>query len=145
MSGKQHTPSRRQEKVSRVVKQGVSEAIRDLSDPRIEGIVTVTRVEMSPDLRNAEVYLSIYSDRPEAQHKTYEAIVHAKRHIQTHVAEVVRSKFCPVLRFHQDDKFKKTLEIMNLIDQAASEYQDHAEPEMSLDHNTGEVPNVEGS
>ena len=99
------------------------ESIQTLADPRIEGIVSVTHVDMSPDLRNAEVYLSIYSERPGAQRKTYEAIVHATRHIQSHVGDAVRAKFCPVLRFHEDDKFKKTLEIMNLIDQAASEYE----------------------
>ena len=124
MSAKHHTPSRRQEKVARVVMRAVMESIQTLADPRIEGIVSVTRVEMTPDLRQADVYLSILSDRPGSQRKTYEAIVHAIGHIQSHVGDAVRAKFCPILRFHQDDKFKKTLEIMNLIDQAAGEYQD---------------------
>ena len=48
--------------------------------------------------------------------------MHATRHIQSHVGDAVRTKFCPKLTFHQDDKFKKTLEIMNLIDEASSEY-----------------------
>ena len=145
MSAKQHTPSRRQEKVARVVMQSVMEAIRCLADPRIEGIVSVTHVDMSSDLRNADVYLSIYTDRPGAQRKTFEAIVHATRHIQTHVADVVRSKFCPVLKFHQDDKFKKTLEIMNLIDQAASEYQDKdtSDVETSMDSDVDQITDPE--
>ncbi|MFC1765725.1 30S ribosome-binding factor RbfA [Planctomycetota bacterium] len=118
-------PTRRQEKVARVVTRAVSAAIlQDLSDPRIRGIVSVTRVEMSADLRNAEVYLSIMGDKPAAAQRTFEAIQHGRRHIQMRVADEVRSKFCPILHFHQDDKFKKNLDVMNLIDEAASEYRD---------------------
>jgi ribosome-binding factor A len=117
-------PTRRQEKVARVVKRAVSDAIsQDLADPRVCGLVSVTRVEMAPDLRNAEVYLSIYAEKPAAEQRTFEAIESARRLIQARVADQVQSKFCPVLHFHRDEQFKKTLELMNLIDQAAGEYQ----------------------
>jgi len=114
--------TRRQAKVASVVKEAVSEAItHHLSDPRIEGFVSVTRVDMAPDLRNAEVYLSIFGQDESAQNKTFAAISHAKNRIQSFVAGRVQSKFCPVLHFHRDDHFKKTLETMRLIDQAVSE------------------------
>ncbi|MCK4292819.1 MAG: 30S ribosome-binding factor RbfA [Planctomycetes bacterium] len=114
--------TRRQAKVASVVKEAVSEAItHHLSDPRIEGLVSVTRVDMAPDLRNAEVYLSIFGQDESAQNKTFAAISHAKNRIQSFVAGRVQSKFCPVLHFHRDDHFKKTLETMRLIDQAVSE------------------------
>lgn len=114
--------TRRQAKVASVVKEAVSEAItHHLSDPRIEGLVSVTRVDMAPDLRNAEVYLSIFGQDESAQNKTFAAISHAKKRIQSFVAGRVQSKFCPVLHFHRDDHFKKTLETMRLIDQAVSE------------------------
>ncbi|MBN2270667.1 MAG: 30S ribosome-binding factor RbfA [Sedimentisphaerales bacterium] len=109
--------------MARVVKEVVSDAIaHHLSDPRIEGFVSITHVDMSPDLRNAEVYLSIFGKDASAQNKTFLAIDHAKSRIQSMVAGRLRSKFCPVLRFHKDEQFKKTLEIMRLIDQAANEY-----------------------
>ncbi len=114
--------TRRQAKVASVVKQAVSEAItHHLSDPRVEGFVSVTRVDMAPDLRNADVYLSIFGQDGSAQNKTFAAIAHAKNHIQAFVAARVQSKFCPVLHFHRDEHFKKTLETMRLIDQAVSE------------------------
>jgi len=117
-------PTRRQEKVARVVKRAVSDSIsQDLADPRVCGLVSVTRVEMAADLRNAEVYLSIYAEKPAAEKRTFEAIESARRLIQARVADQVQSKFCPVLHFHRDEQFKKTLELMNLIDQAAGEYQ----------------------
>lgn len=117
-------PTRRQEKVAQVVKQAVSHAIvHDLNDPRIEGLVSVTRVEMTPDLRNADVYLSVLGRSPSAENTTFVAIEGARRRIQGVVARAVKSKFCPVIQLHKDEKFKKTLETMNLIDKAASEYQ----------------------
>jgi len=114
--------TRRQEKIARAVKEGVSDAIaHHLSDPRIEGFVSVTRVEMAVDLRNADVYISIFGSDEPAQNKTFAAITHAKSRIQSLVAGKLQSKFCPVLHFYLDEKFKKTLETMKLIDQAVSE------------------------
>jgi ribosome-binding factor A len=114
--------TRRQEKVARVVKEAVSDAIANhLSDPRIEGLVSVTRVDMAADLRTADVYLSIFGKDETAQNKTFVAITHAKNRIQSLLADRMKSKFCPVLRFHPDEKFKKTLQTMKLIDQAVSE------------------------
>ncbi len=113
--------TRRQEKVARIVRESVSDAISNhLSDPRIEGLVSVTRVDMAADLRSADVYISIFGKDEAAQNKTFAAIEHAKSRIQSLLASRVQSKFCPVLRFHKDDKFKKTLETMKLIDEAVN-------------------------
>jgi ribosome-binding factor A len=123
-------PTRRQEKVARVVKEAVSDAIANhLSDPRIEGFVSVTRVDLAADLRTADVYLSVFSRNPAGQEKTFAAITHARSRIQSVLAGALQSKFCPVLRFHKDEKFKKTLETMNLIDKAASELKSNDLPE----------------
>jgi ribosome-binding factor A len=117
-------PTRRQEKVARVIKEAVSDAIANhLSDPRITGFVSVTRVIVAPDLRAAEVFLSIFAAGDKAKRRTFDAIVHARTRIQSRVAGAVESKFCPVLRLHLDEEFQKTLETMRLIDQVASEHQ----------------------
>ena len=126
--------------MARVVKEVVSDAIANhLNDPRIEGFVSVTRVDMSADLHSADVYLSIFGppsclrqgDRGgakrdprkdnAAQNKTFAAITHAKSRIQSLLAGKLQRKFCPVLRFHRDEEFKKTLETMKLIEQAVKE------------------------
>jgi ribosome-binding factor A len=117
--------TRRQEKVARIVKEAVSDAIaHHLNDPRISGFVSVTRVDMTADLRNANVYISVFGSDEAGQSKAFAAITHAKSRIQSLLASQVRSKFCPVLHFYKDEKFKKTLEILNLIDQAAKEFKD---------------------
>ena len=114
-------PTRRQEKVARVVKEAVSDAITNhLNDPRINGFVSVTKVDMAADLRNADVYLSIFGKDDASQNKTFKAILHAKSRIQSLVAGKLRNKFCPILHLYRDEKFKKTLETMKLIDQAVN-------------------------
>jgi ribosome-binding factor A len=114
--------ARRQERIARVVKEATSDAVsHHLNDPRIEGLVSVTRVDVAADLRTADVYLSIFGKDCAAENRTLVAIAHAKGRIQALVAGRLQSKFCPVLRFYRDEKFKKTLETMRLIDQAVSE------------------------
>jgi ribosome-binding factor A len=111
--------TRRQEKVARVIKESVSDAIaHHLNDPRIEGFVSVTRVDVAPNMRKADVYVSIFGKDETGQRKTFAAIEHARSRIQSLLAGEMNSKFCPVLHFYRDEKFKKTLEIMRLIDEA---------------------------
>jgi ribosome-binding factor A len=117
-----------------LVKEAVSDAIANhLSDPRIEGLVSVTKVEMAADLRSADVYLSIFGKDDVSQNKTFAAITHAKSRIQSLIAGRLESKFCPVLHFYKDEKFKKTLEVMKLIDQAASEFKEKESAEQQED------------
>ena len=115
-------PSRRQEKMARVITEAVSDIIANhLSDPRIEGFVSVTRVSLPPDLRKADVYVSILGKGESAQRKTFAAIEHAHSRIQSLVANRLHAKFCPALRLYRDENFKKTLETMRMIEEVAKE------------------------
>ena len=139
--------TRRQQKVARVVKEAVSDAIANhLGDPRIRGFVSVTRVDVAPNLRNADVYLSILARVQDqdaakqtdksltAQKLTFSAITHAKSRIQSLLAGKMRAtKFCPVLHFHQDESFRKTLETMELINRVAGELAEPEEPGPDVD------------
>jgi ribosome-binding factor A len=125
--------TRRQEKFARVIKGAVSSAIHDgLSDPRISGFISVTKVETTPDLRNADVFLSIFGSDEIAQRQTFTAIEHARSRIQFLVAEELESKFCPVLHFKQDEIFKKTLETFKLIDEASRSFKDNESDQQEL-------------
>jgi ribosome-binding factor A len=115
-------PTRRQEKVARVIREVVSDVIANhLNDPRITGFVSVTRVEVMADMRSADVYLSIFASNEAGKDKTFTAITHARTRIQSFLADALESKFCPVLRFHVDEQFRKTLDVMRLIDEVAGE------------------------
>ena len=120
--------SRRQEKIARVIRESVSDTIANrLSDPRIEGIVSVTEVDVSPDLRNAEVGLSIMASSDAVVRRTYAAIEHARSHIQAILGERMTSKYCPKIHFHEDKKLKKTMETLKLIESVSQEFRQNEE------------------
>ena len=115
----------RQERVGRQIQRAVSNAITNhLSDPRIEGLISVTRVDVAADLHVADVYLSILAKDAATERCTLAAIEHARSRIQSFVADGIRSRFCPTLHLHRDDQFKKTIEIISLLDQLAGERQE---------------------
>ena len=116
-------PSRRQVKMARVLRDAISETItHHLNDPRIDGLISVTEVDVSPDLRNADVSLSIMAPDEPTRRRTLQAILHASRHIQTLVGRQVTSRYCPHLHFREDDNLRRTLETLNLIEEVSAEW-----------------------
>ncbi len=114
--------SRRLEKVARTVQAAVGQVIQShLSDPRIRGLISVTRVEPSPDLRTCRVYLSVLGVDEKQQELSLRGIQHARGHIQHLLARQVTFKTCPTLDFYLDDSLKKGYQMVRLLDQVAAE------------------------
>jgi ribosome-binding factor A len=108
--------------MARVVKEVVSDAIRNhLNDPRIEGFVSVMEVRLPPDMRNADVYLSVFGKDEKISHRTFTAIEHAAPRIQSLLAHRLECRHCPTLHFHESEKLKKTIETMKIIDEVAKD------------------------
>ncbi len=121
-------PSRRQERMSRVIKEAVSDIINNhMQDPRIEGFISITEVRMEPDLKSAEVFLSIMAGNEAKQQLTFKAIQHAAGHIQALLGDYVKARFCPHLYFHWDERLKKTMETLKLIDEVSKEFKTDSE------------------
>ncbi len=103
-----------------LIREVVSRAlVTELNDPRM-GIVTVTSVDVSADLRLADVRVSVLGEA-KAQQACMEAIEHSRGHIQEFVADAVDMKYCPVLRFHLDESVKKSVAVSALIAKARAE------------------------
>ncbi len=119
--------SRRQQKVARVIRESVSKTILlGLSDPRVKGLISVTEVDVSPDMKSATVYLSILTPENRGQDTIFEALCHANAHFQHQLSGELTGKCCPKLQFKQDQKVKKTLETLRLIEEAEHEYTEHS-------------------
>lgn len=115
--------SRRLEKVSRTIRDTVSKVIQDqLSDPRIRGLVSITRVKVAADFSTAQIYLSIIGTNTKQQELSVEAIQHAAGFIQSHLANVLTTRSCPTLSFTLDDSLKKGSEVLNIINRLAAEF-----------------------
>ena len=90
----------RAERVERLAREVLGEALQDLTDPRI-GFVTVTSVKMSPDLRQAKVYVSVLG-ADEAREASMEAIRHAVSHLRATLGREIRLKYLPSLEIVED-------------------------------------------
>jgi ribosome-binding factor A len=106
--------SRRTAKVAEAVREQVSTTILfGLKDPRVKN-VTVTRVEVSPDLRNAKVYVSVMGDE-KAQRLTLKGLESARGFLQAKLAERVKIRYTPILHFQLDQGVKRSIEASRLL------------------------------
>ncbi len=111
----------RLERVSHVVRDVVSDAIANrLSDPRVSRFTSVTRVEMTRDLRIADVYVSVMGSPAEGE-TTMEGLASAAGLIQSRLAKRLDLRLCPSLRFHLDRGLKIAIETIRRIDEALSD------------------------
>ncbi len=97
-----HQPRRypRTARVNEVVLETLADEVERLSDPRL-GFVTLTGVEVSPDLRHATVFYSVLGTE-EQHYQTGTALRHAGAHLRAVLGREVRLKYLPELTFRED-------------------------------------------
>ncbi|HWE35841.1 MAG TPA: 30S ribosome-binding factor RbfA [Isosphaeraceae bacterium] len=110
-------PSHRTLRVAEAIREVVSQAILfELADPRIQG-VTVLKAEVTGDLRNATVYVTVMGTDSQ-QELALRGLRHAAGFLQSRVAARLQTRYTPALSFKRDDSVKKSIEISRLIDEA---------------------------
>jgi ribosome-binding factor A len=109
-------PSRRTEKAAEAIREVVSMAIlTELNDPRVRD-VTVTYVEVSPDLRHAKVHVSVMGD--EARQKlTLRGLQSAAGFLQARIAERIEIRYTPKLSFMLDQGVKRSIAVAQILEQ----------------------------
>ena len=117
--------SGRTRKVESQLKEIVGEEVAALSDPRIQGLVTVTGVRVSPDLAQATVFYSVLAGT-DAQ-KAQEGLSSAAGHIQAAVGAQTRLKRTPRLRFEPDPVVEQVSRIENALREVRSVDDPHDE------------------
>jgi ribosome-binding factor A len=109
--------SNRIRRVNEAVRAVVAEAVGELKDPRI-GLVTVTGVSVSRDLREGTVYVVAHGNE-RAQERTLEGLESAHAYLQTRVARELRLKRTPQLSFEYDPSVERGIRMTTLIDELA--------------------------
>ena len=106
--------SRRVQKAAEAIREVVSMAIlTDLKDPRVSD-VTVTYVEVSPDMRQAKVHVSVMGDEAK-QNLCLHGLQSSAGFLQTKVAKRIDTRYTPRLRFELDMGVKKSLAIARML------------------------------
>ncbi len=108
-------PTERMRRVNEVMREVIGSAIAtELQDPRI-GFVTVTSVETSPDLRTARVYVSVLGGESERE-ATLAGLRSSHAVLQSAIADQMRIKRTPTLRFHYDETPERGMRLSRLLD-----------------------------
>src|SRR5690242_16090097 len=109
--------SQRMRRVNESVRAVVAEAVAGLQDPRI-GLVTVTGVDVSPDLREATVYVSVLGNERKRE-ATLAGLASAHAVLQGRLARELRLKRTPHLTFEYDPSVEHGVRMTKLIDEVA--------------------------
>jgi ribosome-binding factor A len=104
----------RAQRLRELIKKEVSDLIqRGIKDPRI-GFVTVTDVEVSADLRNVKIFVSVYGDEQEKM-RTLEGLNSAKGFIRSELGQRISLRFTPEIYFKFDESIERSARIMELL------------------------------
>lgn len=118
--------SRRVLKAAEAIREVVSMSIlTELRDPRIQD-VTVTYVEVSGDMRNAKVHVSIMGDESK-QELSLCGLQNARGFLQQKINDRIETRYTPKLKFVLDKGVKNSIEIARILDEVLPK-DDEAEP-----------------
>ncbi len=99
----------RHARVKELLLKEISEIImRELKDPRINGIISVSRVELTPDMRYAKIYISVYNGSAQ---KVLTALKGASSFIRGLLIQRLRMRYVPQLAFYEDRGFEAISEL----------------------------------
>jgi ribosome-binding factor A len=130
-------PKRRQERVTERIHQELSDLLlRRIHDPRLT-FVTVTDVEVTPDLKLATVFVSVLGDQEAAQ-SALAGLQHASSFIRRELAHTLEMRVVPELRFLLDDSWERGARIDALLERLPPPAPNEEPEETGADQDTEE-------
>jgi len=107
----------RNERIAEEIKKVTSQIINnELKDPRIDGLISVTKVEVTRDLRHATIFISLYGDKAKKD-TTFEVIQNAKGFIRYELANKIRIRYIPEISIKLDESIEYGIHINKLLEE----------------------------
>jgi ribosome-binding factor A len=114
--------TRRTERIGEQIRGELARLLREeLTDPRV-GLVTLTRIDVAPDLSHAKVYWSALDAVPHGKHgakhsddETAKGLASAAGFLRSQLARALATKRVPELRFVHDDSLEAGAEMLRLL------------------------------
>lgn len=111
----------RTSRLNSLLKEVISDIIRrDVKNPHVNALVTVTRVDITKDLRHAKVYISVIGT-PDQKNETINALQSAAGFIAVQSSKEVVMRYFPALTFKLDDSVDRHMRIEELLSEIAQE------------------------
>lgn len=106
--------NKRPQQLESVIRETIQKVVdRGLQDPRVSGMVTITGVKVSEDLREASVLVSVMPE--EAEKLTLHGLTHAAGFLRKKLGEVVQGRHLPTLHFKIDHQIKKQAAVIDAL------------------------------
>lgn len=113
--------TRRTERINELLRAEISELLqREMKDPRLGGLITITEVDVSPDLRTAKVHVSVMGTA-EQKDSTFKALRAGSRFLQREIRSRITIRRMPDLKFLPDESMERAARILDLLDHAQEE------------------------
>jgi len=112
--------TQRPERVQEALRQELSKIVQnDIKDPRL-GFLTITKVELTKDLRYAKVYFSVLGESKD-KHLALKGLNSAKGYIKGLLSDRIKLRFMPEIAFKIDESLEHTKEIYDILDKLKKE------------------------
>ncbi|HEX7365419.1 MAG TPA: 30S ribosome-binding factor RbfA [Dehalococcoidia bacterium] len=113
--------TRRIERINSVIQQEVSQLLRDqVNDPRLNSLISITRVETSADLRHTKIFISSFGEHVDKK-EILEGFSAASGFLRCQLASRLQLRYMPDLSFQFDDSIERAAEVLRLIDKVSEE------------------------
>ena len=113
--------SRRTEMLGSTLQREIAEMIqRDIDDPRVPSIVSVTRVKVAPDLSTADVFVTVMGSEGQKT-AALNALKHSAGMMRAKLTKALSLRITPFIKFHLDDKIDKEIAMMAILHKVAEE------------------------
>ncbi len=94
----------------------MAEAIRTVKDPRVaSSIVTITKSDVSGDLKFAKIYFSVFDAQPEEIKELKKGLYSAQGYLRSYIARELNLRITPELTFEYDNAMEHGADIMRLL------------------------------
>ena len=109
--------NRRADRVAEAIREEVATFLaEDVKDPRVVGLVTVTGVEVTRDLRQARIYVSVMGSDTERA-ATFDGLSSVAAHLRSRVGRALRLRLAPEISFRMDESVARAARIESLLAQ----------------------------
>ncbi len=119
--------SRRTERVASTIQKELAQIIqRELNDPRLIGMPSITRVKISPDLSVADVFVTIMGTEGQ-QTAALNALRHSAGMMRSKLTKMLSMRQSPFIKFHIDENLKREIAVLDLLRKVKEEDAERAQ------------------
>ncbi len=113
--------SRRTDRINEQLREEISRVLaRQIKDPRLNSVISITRVESSSDLRSARVYISVLGNDIQRK-EALEGLQSAASFLRREIRDRINMKHTPFMTYILDDSIQEADHLLRLLNDVKSE------------------------